>query len=157
MGGVQLWAVHFAGLSAAFHTSVHMWVYGYVAHPLCYTDLGMLDIITRSILLLQMPSWVWAESWSLGRTRSKLFSKWWKTPRVLFRLGYTACWCLCIACFVHVIPFFPHHFTSLISLSFTETMKGKKKTPQTYGVYYILIMALVWEWSLQLTLMFLFR
>lgn len=43
-----------------------------------------------------------------------------------------------------------HHFTSLISLSCTETVKGKNRI---YDAYYIIIVALVlvWEWSLTLT------
>ena len=42
---------------------------------------------------------------------------------------------------------FSHRFTSLISLSCIETVKGKN---QIYDVYYIVIVALVlvWEWSL---------
>lgn len=43
-----------------------------------------------------------------------------------------------------------HHFISLISLSCTETVKGKN---WIYDAYYIIIVALVlvWEWSLTLT------
>ena len=45
---------------------------------------------------------------------------------------------------------FSHQFTSLISLLFAKTMKGKK---QIYDVYYIVIvtLVLVWVWSLTST------
>lgn len=57
--------------------------------------------------------------------------------------------------FVCKFDWFSYQFAALISVSCTETVKGKT---QIYDIYYIVIMApiLVWEWSLQIILLFLF-
>lgn len=49
--------------------------------------------------------------------------------------------------FVCKFDWFSYQFAAFISVSCTETVKGKT---QIYDVYYIVIMApvLVWEWSL---------
>ena len=114
-----------------------------------YTDLGALETFAQWVLLLQMQRLAWARSWPMGRTRSKHSSKWWKTSGLFLRVGHTAGLCLC-NCFFCTFYWLLHHFTSLISLSCTETVKGKN---QIYSVCYIIIMALVlvWEWSLTLT------
>lgn len=99
MGWVQCWFWRLWGPALPL-TSLSVFL------PLLHhTDLGALKIVARWVSLLQMQRWGCARSWFIRGTRSKLFSKWWKTPGLLLRVWYMACWCLCNPFFVSLIGF----------------------------------------------------